>query len=529
VWNPSKLEVEKCSKTVTMATRSVEPSEEFKENRILASKTCHREKMAVFQKNLHPTSNAPSTSSEHTGPTTMTHSSILSISLILCLVLVPLATTAYTLNMVSESMKVKLKEASELFQNKFAEEEEPPTCIAVAPGRVNLIGEHVDYTGGFVLPFAIDYSTVVVGKGCIKTIPGSSSSSSSGPRATLRFVSGKSPEDVAEVTIDAKSTPPEKASWKTYVTGTVFQYLADLPSDAALELTFSISGDVPLGSGLSSSASLEVSVARFVETILGDAAFSSCSPEDHPAKIRALRCQKAENEWAKSPCGLMDQYISSAGQEGSLLLIDCTSLEYQETKMATTNEPVLVVANSNVQHDIGGGEYPVRVRQCQTATEALRKVNPRISTLRDATLEDVEAAKKGMDEISFLRAKHVVTENVRTLQAKEALEKGDWKLVGELMSASHTSMRDDYEVSCEEIDILVDIAQQQPGVYGSRLTGGGFGGCTVTLVDKAHASALVETLIKEYKAKTGKDCFCFETKAARGAHVLPIDTLKELS
>lgn len=434
--------------------------------------------------------------------------------------------TGYTLTMVSESMKVKLQEASELFQKNFPDEE-PPTCIAVAPGRVNLIGEHVDYTGGFVLPFAIDYSTVVVGKGCVNA---NQKSSSSGPQAKIHFVSGKSPEDVAEVTIDSQSTPPEKVTWETYVTGTVFQYLADLPSDAILELTFSISGDVPLGSGLSSSASLEVSVARFVEAILGDAAFSSCSPQDPPAKIRALRCQKAENEWAKSPCGLMDQYISSAGQEGSLLLIDCTSLDYQETKMATTaNEPVLVVANSNVQHDIGGGEYPVRVRQCQTATEALRKINPKISTLRDATLEDVEAAKTGMDEISFLRAKHVVTENVRTLQAKDALEKGDWKLVGELMSASHTSMRDDYEVSCEEIDILVDIAQQQPGVYGSRLTGGGFGGCTVTLVDKAYAPALVATLIKEYKAKTGKDCFCFETKAARGAHVLPIDTLRELS
>lgn len=426
--------------------------------------------------------------------------------------------------MVSESMKVKLKEASELFQKNF---DEVPTCIAVAPGRVNLIGEHVDYTGGFVLPFAIDYSTVVVGQGCIKALD--SDSSSTGPQATIRFVSCKSPDDVVQVTIDTKSTPPEETSWKTYIVGTVFQYLADLPSDAALDLTFSISGDVPLGSGLSSSASLEVSVARFVEAVMGDAAFSSCSANDPPAKIRALRCQKAENEWAKSPCGLMDQYISSAGQEGSLLLIDCTSLDYQETRMASTaNEPVLVVANSNVQHDIGGGEYPVRVRQCQTATEALQKVNPKIKTLRDATLADVEAAKSKMDDISFLRAKHVVTENERTLQAKEALEKGDWKLVGELMSASHTSMRDDYEVSCEEIDIMVDIAQRQPGVYGSRLTGGGFGGCTVTLVDKEHAPALVATLTKEYNAKTGKDCFCFETKAAQGAHVLPIDILKEL-
>ncbi len=421
--------------------------------------------------------------------------------------------------MVSSSMKVKLEEAAELFRKSFPNE--TPSCIAVAPGRVNLIGEHVDYTGGFVLPFAIEYSTVVLGTGCIKDSNGD-------PRAIIRFVSSKSPNDVARVTIDMESAPAEQVSWKSYVTGTVFQYLVDLPPNSCLDLSFSICGDVPLGSGLSSSASLEVSVARFVEEILGEAAFSSC-PNESPAKIRALRCQKAENEWANSPCGLMDQYISSAGQEGSLLLIDCTSLEYQETKMAKKNEPVLVVANSNVQHDIGGGEYPVRVQQCRTATQALQKVNSSISSLRDASLLDVAAAKDQMDDISYLRARHVVTENARTLKAKQALEQGDWKLVGELMNASHASMRDDYQVSCEEIDILVNIAQNQPGVYGSRLTGGGFGGCTVTLVDKEAASALMKVLKTEYKATTDKDCFCFVTTAARGAHVLPIETLQERS
>jgi len=414
-------------------------------------------------------------------------------------------------------MAQKLKEASTIFQETF--ENTQPTCIAVAPGRVNLIGEHVDYTGGFVLPFAIDYSTVVVGTGCVKSDRGPS---------TIRFVSSNNPQDVATIELDLQSKPPTKVDWKTYVAGTVFQYLDDLPAGHSLDVTFCICGDVPLGSGLSSSASLEVSVARFLEEILGNNAFSKCRDED-PAKIRALRCQKAENEWAQSPCGLMDQYISSAGQEGSLLLIDFTSLDYHLTRMAPTNEPVLVVANSNVQHAIGSGEYPVRVKQCKIATEALQKINSKISSLRDATMKDVEAAKEKMDPISFLRAKHVVTENERTLKAKNALEDGDWKLVGELMNASHASMRDDYEVSCEEIDILVEIAQKHPGVYGSRLTGGGFGGCTVTLVDKSQASALIDTLKKEYKERTGKECFCFETNAAKGAHCLPVDILKEIS
>lgn len=421
--------------------------------------------------------------------------------------------------MVSPAMQTKLTTAATLFQNSFPNEN--PTCIAVAPGRVNLIGEHVDYTGGYVLPFAIEYSTVVLGAGHV-------GSNSNGQGATIRFVSSNSPDEISEASIDLQSTPPEAVSWKSYVIGTVFQYLQDLPPNSCLDLTFSICGDVPLGAGLSSSASLEVAVARFIEEILGDAAFSSC-PDQVPAKVRALRCQKAENEWAHSPCGLMDQYISSAGQQGSLLLIDCTSLEYLETRMATTNEPVLVVTNSNVKHDIGGGEYPVRVKQCKAATEVLQLLNPNIKSLRDASIDHVEAAKNDMDEISYLRARHVVTENDRTFRAKKALEEGNWQLVGELMNASHQSMKDDYEVSCEEIDILVDIAQKYQGVYGSRLTGGGFGGCTVTLVDKESAPGLMETLKTEYKAKTGKDCFCFETTAARGAHVLPIETLQQLA
>jgi galactokinase len=230
----------------------------------------------------------------------------------------------------------------------------------------------------------------------------------------------------------------------------VAQYLPDLPENTALDVTLAIAGNVPQGSGLSSSAALEVSVARFLECILGDNAFSSSEDAKLPAKARALRCQKAENVWCHSPCGIMDQYVSSAASDGDLLLIDCTSNEFE--KVHTTNPPSLVITNSHVKHSIGGGEYPVRVQQCNEATAALeaystRGVKKEISSLRDATLADVDEVQASIDLVIYKRAKHVVTENERVLKAKEALLASDWKTVGELMNGSHASMKDDYEVS----------------------------------------------------------------------------------
>eukprot|EP00531_Pseudo-nitzschia_arenysensis_P003784 CAMPEP_0116144138 /NCGR_PEP_ID=MMETSP0329-20121206/15832_1 /TAXON_ID=697910 /ORGANISM="Pseudo-nitzschia arenysensis, Strain B593" /LENGTH=509 /DNA_ID=CAMNT_0003639521 /DNA_START=18 /DNA_END=1547 /DNA_ORIENTATION=- len=438
-----------------------------------------------------------------------------------------------TANIADAAMESKIQTAKELFgkyfdekdstETKFREDVLPvTTAIAVAPGRVNLIGEHTDYTGGYVLPFAIDYSTVVYGKGTVKL----GASEDGARKAKIRFASALSPDSFESFEITESSTPPETPTWATYIVGTVFQYLQDLPEGSELGLDFCITGDVPLGSGLSSSASLEVAVGRFVEAVLGEHAFSAEAEGFSPAKSRALRCQKAENEWCQSPCGIMDQAISSAATAGCLVLIDCRTLDFTPTNMAKTSlspedpMPVLVVANSNIKHSIGGGEYPIRVAQCKAATKALQKVNPDIEMLRDATLEDVDSAKEFMNEVEYNRAKHVVTENDRTVRAREALEEGDWQEVGELMNGSHASMRDDYEVSCEEVDVLVEIAQEFPGVYGSRLTGGGFGGCTVTLVAEDRAEELMEHIKSEYKARTGIDCPCFVTRPARGAHLL---------
>lgn len=436
-------------------------------------------------------------------------------------------------------------EARAVYDRDFAPTIGNATTIAVAPGRVNLIGEHVDYTGGFVLPFAIHYATAVYGRGSVTTTSNTADDDGGGRRTALvQFGSAQKSNEIHSFDLDlSTSTPPSSAnetSWTTYVVGTIMQYLPDLPPNSHLTLSFGLSGDVPLGSGLSSSAALEVAVARFVEAILGPAAFSSDltfqQQEFSPAKVRALRCQKAENQWCHSPCGIMDQAISSAAPKdgGCFLLIDCRSLEFQETIMAEATSPqqapVLVVTNSNVKHDIAGGEYPVRVVQCKKATEALQQLDSNLVQLRDATIEVVETANERglLDELTYKRAKHVVTENQRTIDAKSALEAGDWTVVGNLMNASHESMRDDYEVSCEEIDILVDLARNFDGVYGSRLTGGGFGGCTVTLVAPEKAAGLIEYLKQEYKEKTGTECECFETRPARGAHLLSISNYEPL-
>mmetsp|Transcript_15677 Transcript_15677/g.23749 ORF Transcript_15677/g.23749 Transcript_15677/m.23749 type:complete len:404 (-) Transcript_15677:155-1366(-) len=399
--------------------------------------------------------------------------------------------------------KKLVKEAKDLYHQHFGSDNEATLCAA-APGRVNLIGEHVDYTGGFVFPMAIDYMTVVYGIGK----PSENST-------RIELVSTLAPNQVEQIR-EIPSKPPSKeeahSSWIWYVLGVISQYLPEMASNFDLKLA--IAGNVPLGGGLSSSASLEVATARFLE-----GAFKISNVTE---KERALRCQKAENEWCHSPCGIMDQYVSSAGKEGAALLIDCRSYEYQEVRMKEDESKAVtwVVTNSNVQHSIGGGEYPIRVAQCQEATKILKDGGADIQSLRDASIEMVE--KTPMDDVLYRRAKHVVTENQRTMEAKTNLESGNWKEVGRLMNQSHSSMRDDYEVSCEEIDILTELAQNFEGVYGSRLTGGGFGGCTVTLVEKDRVAAFMGHLRKEYKARTGKECDCFETSPRAGARLLDV-------
>ncbi|KAL7536020.1 hypothetical protein ACHAXR_006875 [Thalassiosira sp. AJA248-18] len=439
------------------------------------------------------------------------------------------------------NVQSSISQAKTLFDKSFGKDDRTddlPIHCASAPGRVNLIGEHTDYTGGYVLPLAIGFNTVCYGRGTIAKYKSTDAAGKS------RIVSTNNP--IVEFHVSPSLSPLSSSTdkWANYVQGVILQYLPDLQSDETFVLDMAIAGDVPLGSGLSSSASLEVATAVFLECIMlhnGGVAYSSYKKNrtrndttisTKEIKMeRAIRCQRAENLHCGVPCGIMDQFVSSAGCQGKLLLIDCRSLEFREvsvgssgTKEADDDAPVLVVANSNVKHDLGDGEYPVRVQQCKDATDIISKVNPRIKSLRDASMEDIDAAisSAGLEGVLLQRARHVVSENKRTVETANALEKGDWKLVGQLMNESHNSMKNDYEVSCDEIDVLVDLAQSFDGVHGSRLTGGGFGGCTVTLVKKESSQQLMDYLNQEYEKKTGKQCDCFATSPGDGARAIHI-------
>lgn len=437
---------------------------------------------------------------------------------------------------LSPQMDALVQKAKKLYQDKlayFAQTHKPPAFIVAAPGRVNLIGEHTDYNNGFVLPTAIPHSTVVYGTGFIHTGKGSGVST-----IRLRMISDKQTEEpnvVEERKLSVGAlTPPdelESKSWTNYVLGVIANYMPDLPSEGcALDLAMAFASDVPTGAGLSSSASLEVATAVFLECFMHDMAFSAVEKSaDEPLDKdceRAIRCQRAENEWAHSPCGIMDQYTASAAVEGHCMLLDCqtfqvTQIPYKEAE----DQPAILICDSKIEHEIADSEYGKRRHECSDAVLAMQQVPLyHVLSLRDANLKDCEDAKEPMGNVIYKRAKHVVTENRRTQECKTALKLGVWDRVGELMNASHASLRDDFEVSCQEVDYLVEFAQKHEGVYGSRMTGGGFGGCTVTLVKKDKVEELIEGLKKGYKELYEKDCDCYVLeKPAPGARVLAID------
>jgi galactokinase len=263
-----------------------------------------------------------------------------------------------------------------------------------------------------------------------------------------------------------------------------------------------VDSTVPLGGGLSSSASLEVATATLLGTLAGDA----ITPLD-----LALLCQRAEHAFAGVPCGVMDQCASVMARADHLLLLDCRSLEVVQVPFARPDLTVLVT-NSNVRHTLDDGGYAARRADSERAAAILG-----VARLREATLSQVEAARGALGDTGFRRARHVVTEIARTQAAADALTRGEWDTLGELMAASHVSLRDDYEVSCPELDVLVELAAGEPGVLGTRMTGGGFGGCTVTLVEAARADAVMTALSRGYRQHAGRDCTMFTTRPAAGA------------
>jgi galactokinase len=380
--------------------------------------------------------------------------------------------------------------ASSAFWGRYQRE---PTHIAVAPGRVNLIGEHTDYNGGYVLPVAID-------RACI-----AAAAPAADPAVSRIVALDLDKVHHADLTAELAAAKRgaggiQRGSWPSYVLGVIAQFQrrpADIPN-----LDMIVTSSVPLGGGLSGSAAIEVAVATLLERILG----LSLDPRD-----KALLCRDAEHEFAGVPCGIMDQFISVMGRRGCALLIDCRSFEAAPIPMPTMLS--IVIANTNVHHSLASGGYASRRRTCASAARALN-----VTELRDATPAMVDAATLTDDERRC--ARHVVSENERTLACAEALGKGDLDTVGSLMYASHESLRDDYRVSCDELDTLVELARPVRGVYGARMTGAGFGGCVVVLVHPGAVEDLTDHLTAGYQSAHDRQCAVFATTPWCGAHVL---------
>jgi len=368
-----------------------------------------------------------------------------------------------------------------------------PQWIAAAPGRVNVIGEHTDYNDGFVLPMAIDRYTVIA------AAPGRNGA------GTVRLRSSLGDGEISlDLTRPLKAEP--KGAWSNYPVGVIAGFLARGAQPAGFDAL--IHSTVPLGSGLSSSAALEVSTATVLEAITG----RKLEPVD-----KALLCQKAEHDYAGMPCGIMDQFISVMGRQDHLLLIDCRSRQPELVPMTDPTKALLII-NTNVKHELTGGEYAKRRAQCEQAATVLG-----LASLRDATADMLLRARGRMAEVVFRRARHVISEIERTLHAAEAVRASNWPTVGQLMYASHDSLRDDYEVSCPELDAIVEAALAigpKGGMIGCRMTGGGFGGCAVAMVNADRVPAISDLIASEYERRTNIKATLFVSRPAPGATLL---------
>ncbi len=364
--------------------------------------------------------------------------------------------------------------------------------IFSAPGRVNLIGEHTDYNDGFVLPMAIDRRTYVA----------------AAPRND-GIVRCASEEFAGQIEFELNPDLKPGKDWANHVRGVATCLLRDEVALRGADLL--IASEVPPGSGLSSSAALEVSAGFAMLKISNQ---SVDSPNGLIAL--ALAAQRAEHEFAGTRSGIMDQYIAALGIAGHALLLDCRSLEYEAVPIDLSDVRI-VVCNSMVKHDLAASEYNTRRAECEEAVRRLATYLPGILALRDVEIEEFDVWADALPDVIRRRANHVLTENARTLAVVESLKKGDPVQFGKLMYASHESLRDDYEVSCRELDWLVEIARQCAGVYGARMTGGGFGGCTVNLVVAGQVESFISSITEAYQSKTGLIAQCYVCQASDGA------------
>ena len=396
---------------------------------------------------------------------------------------------------------------------------------AAAPGRVNVIGEHTDYNGGWVLPMAIDRYTVLV--------------AAPGLQADRIRVRSLSLGEQSAVSLSRLSDLSDD-KWMRYLQGVLAEYAHRAVVCPPLDIV--VASSVPVGGGLSSSAALELAMAHLIEAVTE----TTWSPSE---RIRAA--VSAERDGAGVPCGIMDQTIVEQGEQGCVLLLDCAQGLISSTIPCDDPQIAWLVIHSGVSHDLADGAYAQRRAECEMICEALqvgslRDVTPEMITtltpdlpalspiqspiqspapspIQSSTLSPIQSRLKvPFDEVLLRRARHVVTENQRVLAATEALKTANWSTLGELLFESHHSLRDDYQVSCEELDVLVELAQAQDDVFGARMTGGGFGGCIVALVDREALSSVATSISQGYVQRVGLSPQCYRVKPASGADVCAV-------
>jgi galactokinase len=375
-----------------------------------------------------------------------------------------------------------------LAEEEFRARYGSPTGIFMAPGRVNLIGEHTDYNDGFVMPAAIDFATYVV----------------AGSRSDDKLsVSSIDFQESCEFDLSEVTSVPT-GHWSDYVRGVAAVLRSDnVPIHGA---NLVVKGDVPIGAGLSSSASIEVATAF---ALLGVSHLSL------DRRSIASLCQRAEQEYAGTKCGIMDQFIACFGQADHALLLDCRNLQFKALALPTSAR--IVICNTMVKHELAAGEYNRRRADCEAGVRILQRFLPDIQALRDVSLSQLSEHRAELPPVVFRRCRHVISENGRVLSAGEALKQNDLRDFGTLMGESHASLRDDYEVSSPELDRMVELAVGCAGVYGARMTGGGFGGCTVNLVDAEAVDEFKLAVAHGYQQSFGIHPEIYVCTAADGA------------
>ena len=392
---------------------------------------------------------------------------------------------------MTEPEKLERKRLHDQFLATFGR---PPAGIAYAPGRVNLIGEHTDYNDGFVLPMAINRGTAVP------------FAAAKGP---LVRVHATTFDDDHQFSVEGlRGTPARRVEgWAGYVEGVAWALItAGLPISAADML---IDSDLPIGAGLSSSAALELSVARALAAV-GNVAWDPVA--------MARFGQQAEHAFAGVPCGIMDQLASAAAMEGAALLIDCRTLELRHVSLPPRVS--IAIMDTAVSRELAAGHYAERRAACDRAVAAIRKYAPEVRALRDVDEALLTRYRAAIDPVAFRRASHVVAENARTLAAADAFAAADVEAAGTLMNASHESLRNLYEVSSPELDTIVDLARAQRSCHGARMTGAGFGGCGVAMIDAADEESFAADVAQAYRRATGRDGSVFISRPSAGARLL---------